>query len=190
MAAEELQNTSKVGKMSVYAVLWVDPAMKKCTRVLYKAGKNPVWNDRVSLSLVNPTLLSNPHSTLTVQVGHHRPHLMFATLHCVPVALRFFYFGSSGLFWCFFYPITESIICSLFACVACGQVFSHGRINDTLVGTTYVSLSEIARMNAMRVDPDEGNILTLPLHRPSGRIQGSISLWINLSGNEAKMPYI
>lgn len=90
----------------------------------------------------------------------------------------------------FFYPNTESIICSLFACVACGQVFSHGRINDTLVGTTYVSLSEIARMNAMRVDPDEGNILTLPLHRPSGRIQGSISLWINLSGNEAKMPYI
>jgi hypothetical protein len=44
-----------------------------------------------------------------------------------------------------------------------GQVFSHGRINDTLVGTTYVSLSEIARMNAMRVDPDEGNILTLLL---------------------------
>jgi hypothetical protein len=136
MAAEELQNTSKFGKMSVYAVLWVDPAMKKCTRVLYKAGKNPVWNDRVSLSLVNPTLFSYPNSTLTV------------------------------------------------------QVFSHGRINDTLVGTTYVSLSEIARMNAMRVDPDEGNILTLPLHRPSGRIQGSISLWINVSGNEAKMPYI
>jgi len=127
MAAEELQNTSKFGKMSVYAVLWVDPAMKKCTRVLHKAGKNPVWNDRVSLSLVNPTLLSYPHSTLTL------------------------------------------------------QVFSHGRINDTLVGTTYVSLSEIARMSAMRVDPDEGNILTLPLHRPSGRIQGSISLWINLS---------
>jgi hypothetical protein len=78
------------------------------------------------------------------------------------------------------------VICSLFACFACGQVFSHGRINDTLVGTTYVSLSEIARMSAMRVDPDEGNILTLPLHRPSGRIQGSISLWINLSGNESQ----
>ncbi len=41
-------------------------------------------------------------------------------------------------------------------------------------------------MSAMRVDPDEGNILTLPLHRPSGRIQGSISLWINLSGNESQ----
>ncbi len=104
MAAEELQNTSKFGKMNLYAVLWVDPAMKKCTRVLYKAGKNPVWNDRVSLSLVNPTLLSYPHSTLTVQVSHHRPHLMYATLHCVPVALSFFLFWKLWTIFAFFLP--------------------------------------------------------------------------------------
>jgi Ca2+-dependent lipid-binding protein len=72
MAAEELHNTSKLGKMSVYTVLWVDPAMKKCTRVLHKIGKNPVWNDRMSLTLVNgdQTLVSYPQSTLTVQVSH------------------------------------------------------------------------------------------------------------------------
>ncbi|KAH9567121.1 hypothetical protein CY35_03G014500 [Sphagnum magellanicum] len=129
MAAEELHNTSKLGKMSVYTVLWVDPAMKKCTRVLHKIGKNPVWNDRMSLTLVNgdQTLVSYPQSTLTV------------------------------------------------------QVFSEGRIKDTLVGTTYISLVEIARMNAMSPDPEEGNIVTLPLHRPSRRIQGYIRLWVNLS---------
>jgi hypothetical protein len=63
-----------------------------------------------------------------------------------------------------------------------GQVFSEGRIKDTLVGTTYISLVEIARMNAMSPDPEEGNIVTLPLHRPSRRIQGYIRLWVNLSG--------
>ncbi len=107
MAAEELQNTSKFGKMSVYAVLWVDPAMKKCTRVLYKAGKNPVWNDRVSLSLVNPTLFSYPNSTLTVQVSHHRPHLMYATLHCVPVVLSFSILEALDYFGVFLPPYRE-----------------------------------------------------------------------------------
>ncbi len=77
-------------------------------------------------------------------------------------------------------------ICGLCVCVcvhACGgQVFSEGRIKDNLVGTTYISLVEIARMNAMSPDPEEGNIVTLPLHRPSRRIQGYIRLWVNLSG--------
>jgi hypothetical protein len=126
MAAEELQNTSKFGKMSVYAVLWVDPAMKKCTRVLHKAGKNPVWNDRVSLSLVNPTLLSYPHSTLTVQVSHHRPHLTYATLYCVPVGLRFFFFEALDYFGIFLTPLQRASFS------VCLHVLRVGRCSATV----------------------------------------------------------
>ncbi|BBN10464.1 hypothetical protein MPTK1_5g03770 [Marchantia polymorpha subsp. ruderalis] len=67
MAAEELKNVSTFGKMDLYAVAWVDPAAKRSTRVIHKAGRNPVWNDCVSLSLEN-YLRYYPNSYLTVEI--------------------------------------------------------------------------------------------------------------------------
>lgn len=62
------------------------------------------------------------------------------------------------------------------------QVMSQGKVRDTLIGTTYLPLAEIARMKALRVDPEECDIVSLPLHRPSGRPQGYIRLSIIVKG--------
>ncbi|KAG6557631.1 hypothetical protein Mapa_000912 [Marchantia paleacea] len=67
MAAEDLKNVSTFGKMDLYAVAWVDPSAKRSTRVIHKAGRNPVWNDSVSLSLEN-YIRYYPNSYLTVEI--------------------------------------------------------------------------------------------------------------------------
>ena len=62
------------------------------------------------------------------------------------------------------------------------QVFSTGTVSPSVVGTTYLALTDIARMKATKTNSEEGDIVTLPLHRPSGRTQGSIRISVNLCG--------
>ncbi|KAL2651288.1 hypothetical protein R1flu_019416 [Riccia fluitans] len=68
MGADDLKNVSTFGgKMDLMAVVFVDSALKRSTRVLYKAGRNPVWNDTVTLPLGH-LVQQNPSSYLTVQI--------------------------------------------------------------------------------------------------------------------------
>eukprot|EP00246_Nothoceros_aenigmaticus_P008672 TRINITY_DN2355_c0_g1_i2.p2 TRINITY_DN2355_c0_g1~~TRINITY_DN2355_c0_g1_i2.p2 ORF type:complete len:273 (+),score=29.32 TRINITY_DN2355_c0_g1_i2:141-959(+) len=67
MAGESLKDVSFIGKMSPYVAVWIDPAAKQCTRVLSKVGRNPVWNDNISLP-VHDAILYNPNSYLILQV--------------------------------------------------------------------------------------------------------------------------
>lgn len=62
------------------------------------------------------------------------------------------------------------------------QVFSTGAVSPSIVGSTYLALSDIAQMKATKTNPDEHDIVTLPLLRRSGRTQGSIEVSINLTG--------
>lgn len=62
------------------------------------------------------------------------------------------------------------------------QVCSTGTVSPSVVGTTYLSLTDIARMKATKTNSEEGDIVTMPLHRPSGRTQGSIRISVNLIG--------
>ena len=62
------------------------------------------------------------------------------------------------------------------------QVMSVGRKRDTVLGTTFLLMSEIATMKAMKADPEELDIVQLPLHTPDGHPQGYISLSIILIG--------
>jgi hypothetical protein len=55
-------------------------------------------------------------------------------------------------------------------------------VSPSVVGTTYLALTDIARMKATKTNSEEGDIVTLPLHRRSGRTQGSIRLSVNLAG--------
>jgi len=61
-------------------------------------------------------------------------------------------------------------------------VMSVGRKRDTVLGTTFLLMSEIATMKAMKADPEEIDIVQLPLHTPDGHPQGYISLSIVLIG--------
>lgn len=78
MAAEELKSNKRLGKMSVYTVVWLDPAMKQSTRVLRKCGTNPVWNHEITFSL-GENVLIYPHSTLTLEVSFS--FLLFVSWH-------------------------------------------------------------------------------------------------------------
>jgi len=49
-----------------------------------------------------------------------------------------------------------------------------------VLGTTFLLMSEIATMKAMKADPEEIDIVQLPLHTPDGHPQGYISLSIVL----------
>lgn len=59
---------------------------------------------------------------------------------------------------------------------------SVGRKRDTVLGTTFLLMSEIATMKAMKADPEELDIVQLPLHTLDGHPQGYISLSIVLIG--------
>lgn len=64
---------------------------------------------------------------------------------------------------------------------------SEARVEDrwrnTLLGTAYLSLAEIARIKAVKENPEDPDIVQVQLATPSGRVQGSISLSISLIGN-------
>ena len=62
------------------------------------------------------------------------------------------------------------------------QVMSVGRKRDTVLGATFLLMSEIATMKAMKADPEELDIVQLPLHTADGHPQGYISLSIVLIG--------
>lgn len=47
LAAESLKRDGLFTKMSVYSLLWIDPAMKQATRVHQKGGRSPHWNDEL-----------------------------------------------------------------------------------------------------------------------------------------------
>lgn len=66
MAAEDLKDVATFGKMDVYAVVWVDPFAKLTTRILHKGGKNPVWNEWITLDL--GSVRQCPNAYLTVQI--------------------------------------------------------------------------------------------------------------------------
>lgn len=61
-------------------------------------------------------------------------------------------------------------------------MYSTGTVTPSLVGITHLALTDIARMKATKTNSEEGDIVFLPLHRPSGRTQGIISLCVNLMG--------
>ncbi|KAI5065677.1 hypothetical protein GOP47_0020372 [Adiantum capillus-veneris] len=68
MAAEGLKNVSLMRtKMAPYAVAFVEPYSKHSTRVLAKAGKDPIWNDIMHIT-IPVRLLNDPSATLTIQV--------------------------------------------------------------------------------------------------------------------------
>lgn len=66
MAAEDLKDVATFGKMDVYAVVWVDPFVKRTTPILHKGGKNPVWNCWITLAL--DSIRHCPNAHLTVQI--------------------------------------------------------------------------------------------------------------------------
>lgn len=60
---------------------------------------------------------------------------------------------------------------------------SQGKRRHKLLGTTYLPLTEIARIKAMKDDPEEYDTVQLQLTTPSGQVQGYINLSISLVGN-------
>lgn len=68
LAAESLKRDGLFTKMSVYSLLWIDPAMKQATRVHQKGGRSPHWNDELIFDLGEGVLIF-PHSTITIQVS-------------------------------------------------------------------------------------------------------------------------
>ncbi|GLJ24869.1 hypothetical protein SUGI_0475620 [Cryptomeria japonica] len=74
VAAEGLKNVNifNKGKISPYAVAWVDPQLKKSTKTLRNSGTSPVWNDTVLLPL-QTQLLNNPNAALIIQVMCEAP---------------------------------------------------------------------------------------------------------------------
>ncbi|CAM6100848.1 unnamed protein product [Calypogeia fissa] len=124
MAAEDLKDVATFGKMDVYAVVWVDPFSKRTTRILRKGGKNPVWNEWITVSL--DSVRNCPNAYLSV------------------------------------------------------QIFSEASMGDKVVGTGRLPVHEIYRINPP--DGDEPALVTLQLQRPSGRVQGIISLSMRVTG--------
>lgn len=125
LTAEDLKRDAGFRKMSVYCVLWIDPAMKQSTRVHHKGGRYPEWNDVLVFNLGEDVSLF-PHSVITI------------------------------------------------------QVFSQGKRKQKLLGTTFLPFAEIARIKAMRDDPEEHDCVQLQLTTPSGQAQGYLSLSISL----------
>lgn len=79
------------------------------------------------------------------------------------------------------FPVTDDIL--LHPCSALTiQVYSAGTVSPRLVGSTHLALRDIARMKATKTNSEEGDIVALPLQRPSGRTQGIVSLCVNLTG--------
>lgn len=60
------------------------------------------------------------------------------------------------------------------------QVVSQGKRRHKLLGTTYLPLTEIASIKAMKDDPEEYDTVQLQLTTPSGQVQGYINLSISL----------
>lgn len=125
MACESLKDVSYIGKMSPYVAAWIDPAAKQCTRMLSKVGRNPVWNDNISLP-VHDAILYNPNSYLVL------------------------------------------------------QVHSQDLFSDSIVGTAYFPLFEVLQMR--QTGYGQGNIVTLKLQRPSGKMKGIIRFSVQLVG--------
>jgi hypothetical protein len=53
--------------MSVYSLLWIDPASKSATRVHIEGGPHPVWNEDMAFTLGEDVLL-HPHPAITIKV--------------------------------------------------------------------------------------------------------------------------
>ena len=54
---------------------------------------------------------------------------------------------------------------------------------SSLLGTAYLPLAVIARMKAMKENPEDHVLVKLQLTTPSGYVQGSINLSVSLIGN-------
>ncbi|XP_073389350.1 uncharacterized protein [Physcomitrium patens] len=80
-----------------------------------------------------------------------------------------------------FFPVNDDILLHPHSALTV-QVYSTGTVTPSLVGITHLALTDIARMKATKTNSEEGDIVFLPLHRPSGRTQGIISLCVNLMG--------
>lgn len=61
-------------------------------------------------------------------------------------------------------------------------MYSTGTMRPSVVGTTYLAFRDIARMKTTKTYSEEGDVVTLPLLRRSGRTQGSIEVFVNLTG--------
>ena len=81
LAANDLREDGGLNAMSVYSLLWIDPAMKQSTQVRCEGGRYPVWNEELVFSLGEDVLLF-PHSTITIKVYVKRVHL--ASFFCPP----------------------------------------------------------------------------------------------------------
>lgn len=82
---------------------------------------------------------------------------------------------------CLFLPVSDDMLLNPHSSLTV-QVYSTGTVSPSVVGTSYLALADIARMKASKTNSDEGDIVTLPLHRRSGRTQGSIKISVNLTG--------
>ncbi|XP_024544688.1 uncharacterized protein LOC112351299 [Selaginella moellendorffii] len=75
IAGEDLKNVTSLlmsgSKMSSYVVCWVDPCSKRSTRIIKRGGRDPVWNEALSLP-VDAIALANPYACLTLQVMSSR----------------------------------------------------------------------------------------------------------------------
>nr|PNR31866.1 hypothetical protein PHYPA_025989 [Physcomitrium patens] len=127
LAAESLKRDGLFTKMSVYSLLWIDPAMKQATRVHQKGGRSPHWNDE---------LIFGRGSTNIPTFYHHHSEIVIKY-----------------------------------------RRGNHGK----LLGTTYLPLVEIARIKALKDDPQEYDTVKLQLTTPSGHVQGCIGLSISLT---------
>jgi hypothetical protein len=67
LAARDLKRDGGSRPMSVYSLLWIDPASKSATRVHIEGGPHPVWNEDMAFTLGEDVLL-HPHPAITIKV--------------------------------------------------------------------------------------------------------------------------
>ncbi|KAJ7555964.1 hypothetical protein O6H91_05G063100 [Diphasiastrum complanatum] len=78
-------------------------------------------------------------------------------------------------------PLDNYALANPYACLNV-QVFSHGPVWDTIVGSSWLQLSEIWRLRSLKESDEDPDIVTLQLQRPSGRLHGVVRVLICLKG--------
>ncbi|KAJ7528142.1 hypothetical protein O6H91_16G086100 [Diphasiastrum complanatum] len=68
ISAQELRNANNFGgKLNTYAVAYVDPRHKVCTRIDEEGGINPSWDQKLSLT-IDQRLLEDVTAQLTIEI--------------------------------------------------------------------------------------------------------------------------
>ncbi|XP_010248679.1 PREDICTED: uncharacterized protein LOC104591520 [Nelumbo nucifera] len=67
IGAEGLKGIRFLGRMKSFTVAWVDPQVKRSTRILNSSSTSPIWNEQLSFPLSYQTL-QNPNSRIMIQV--------------------------------------------------------------------------------------------------------------------------